>query len=108
MILGSIEPRAALFKQCYKYLLKPLKLVKPNMVYESPAPHNFAQLLGGIVLFFSSLFLIYGFMIEGWILSWFVIILALANIIFGFCAGCFIYFQLAKHNVPGFQSKLNN
>ena len=108
MVLGSIEPRLALFKQLYRYLLKPLRLVKPKPVYESPAPHNFAQLLGGIVLVLSSVFLFSGSMFPGWILTWFVILLALANIIFGFCAGCFIYFQLGKFNIPGFQTKPNN
>lgn len=108
MIIGSIKPQLALFKQFYRYLLKPLKLVKPNPVYQSPAPHNFAQLLGGIFLVISSFLLFSESIIYGWIFTWIVILLALANIIFGFCAGCFIYFQLGKYNIPGFQSKPNN
>lgn len=102
LILGSIEPRLALFKQFYRYVFVQLKLVKSNIVEESPAPHNFAQLLGGIVLAVSGLLLFNGSIIAGWAFAWFVILLALANIIFGFCAGCFIYFQFGKLGVPGF------
>jgi hypothetical protein len=105
MLFGSFEPKLALFKQFFRYVLKPLKLVKPNPVYESPAPHNFAQLLGGIVLILSDILLYRGSLLPGWTLSWIVILLALANVIFGFCAGCFIYFQLGKLNIPGFQVK---
>ena len=105
MLAGSLEPRLALFKQFFRYVVKPLKLVKPNPVYESPAPHNFAQLLGGIVLILSDLLLYRGSFLPGWTLTWLVIFLALANVIFGFCAGCFIYFQLGKLNIPGFQPK---
>jgi hypothetical protein len=108
MLTGSLEPRLALFKQFFRYVLKPLKLVKPKPVYESPAPHNFAQLLGGFVLAISSLLLLCESIIYGWIFTWIVILLALANVIFGFCAGCFIYFQLGKYNIPGFQNKPNN
>jgi hypothetical protein len=102
LIIGSIEPRLALFKQIYRHVFVQLKLVKPNIVEESPAPHNFAQLLGGIVLVVSMLFLFNGSIIAGWAFAWFVILLALANIIFGFCAGCFIYFRFGKLGVPGF------
>jgi hypothetical protein len=30
-------------------------------------------------------------------------VLAAANLFFGFCAGCFVYYQLGKLGVPGFQ-----
>jgi len=105
MLAGSLEPRLALFKQFFRYVLKPLRLVKPNPVYESPAPHNFAQLLGGFVLLVSDIFLFRGSFLPGWTLTWLVILLALANVVFGFCAGCFIYFQLGKLNISGFQPK---
>jgi hypothetical protein len=106
MLGGTIVTRLSLFKQIYRYVIVPLKLMKPNIVEESQKPHNFAQGLGGIVLAIASILIFSGLATAGWALVWFVIILALANILFGFCAGCFIYFQLGKFGLPGFN--LNN
>jgi hypothetical protein len=104
LVAGSFNSNFALFKLTYKNVLKPLKLLKPNLIDDSPAPHEFAQLLGGIVLGAGSLFLFFGSIMVGWIFAWIVIFLALANLLFGFCAGCFIYFQLSKLGTPGFVS----
>ncbi|MDP2035963.1 MAG: DUF4395 family protein, partial [Ignavibacteria bacterium] len=76
----------------------------PNIVEESSMPHTFAQTFGGVVLVISSIFLFNGNAITGWAIVWMVIILALANLVFGFCAGCFIYFQLGRFGVPGFRN----
>ncbi len=105
LVLGSMIPSLALFKIIYKYVVVPLGIMKPEIVEDLSAPHNFAQLLGGITLIISSILLFNGTMFLGWALSWIVIILALANLLFGFCAGCFIYYQLGRLNLPGFQSK---
>ncbi|MER3438442.1 MAG: DUF4395 domain-containing protein, partial [Chloroflexota bacterium] len=32
----------------------------------------------------------------GWVLAWIVAALALINLLFGFCAGCFLFFQLHR------------
>jgi hypothetical protein len=103
LIAGSINSTFALFKLTYNYVIKPLKLLKPNPVEDIPAPHEFAQLLGGVVLSIASLLLYTGSTLLGWIFAWFVIVLAAANLFFGFCAGCFVYYQLRKLRVPGFR-----
>ena len=102
LIAGSINKRLALFKMTYRYILKPLKLLRPRPVAESPAPHEFAQLLGGIFLGIGSILLFGRMEVPGWGLAWLVILLAFMNLVFGFCAGCFVYFQLAKLGMPGF------
>jgi hypothetical protein len=79
-----------------------MKLLKPNLQEDIPAPHEFAQLLGGIVLGIGSLLLSAGSILLGWACVWIVIALAAANVFFGFCAGCFVYYQLRKLGVPGF------
>jgi hypothetical protein len=107
LIGGSITPKLAGFKLIYKNAVRPLNLMKPHLVDDSPAPHEFAQLLGGIVLGTGSLSLLFGSALVGWIFAWIVIFLALANLLFGFCAGCFVYFQLGKLGVPGFSSHDN-
>ena len=105
LLAGSLNSKFALFKLTYKHVIKPLNLLKPNPVEDIPAPHEFAQLIGGIVLGIGSLFLYTGSLLLGWIFTWIVIALAAANLFFGFCAGCFVYYQLRKFGVPGFQSQ---
>lgn len=103
LIAGSFNSNFALFKMTYKYVIKPLKVLKPNLLEDIPAPHEFAQLLGGIVLGFGCLLLYTGSPFLGWIFTWIVIALAAANLFLGFCAGCFVYYQLRKFGVPGFR-----
>jgi len=102
MIGGSLVPALALFKMIYLHVVKPLHLMTPNPIQDSPAPHEFAQLLGGTMLGIASLFLFFVSVPAGWALAWIVIFLALANLLFGFCAGCFVYYQLGKRGVRGF------
>ncbi len=84
LLLGTLEPRAALFKQLYARVLRPLGIVSPRPVVESPRPHNFAQGLGGVVLAVASLAFWAGAIAVGWILVWIVLLLAFANLAFGF------------------------
>ena len=105
LIAGSINKKIALFKLAYSHIIKPSGFLKPNLIEDSAAPHEFAQLLGGIVLSIGSIFLYNSLSLAGWIFTWVVIILAAANLFFGFCAGCFVYYQLGKLGVPGFRIK---
>jgi hypothetical protein len=103
LLLGSLNPGLALFKLTYKHIVKPLKVIKPDPVDDIPAPHEFAQMLGGMMLCIGSIFLFSGSPLFGWMFVWIVIVLAAANLMFGFCAGCFVYYQLRKLGVPGFK-----
>ncbi len=105
LVGGSLNQHLALFKLMYKHVMKPLKLLEPNPLEDSPAPHEFAQLLGGIFLATGVFFLYTGSTFVGWTLSWVVILLAAMNLFFGFCAGCFVYYQLGKLGLPGFQPR---
>lgn len=97
LVVGTLFPRAALFKQIYLKVLKPAKLLKPNIIPDDPAPHRFAQGVGAAFLLASSFALLVMESIAiGWALAWVVIVLAAINLFFGFCAGCFVYFQLDR------------
>jgi hypothetical protein len=72
------------------------------VIVDNPEPHRFAQGFGGVVLTLAVFFLLSG-SAFGWLLVWLVIILAGLNLFLGFCAGCFIYYQLYRINVPGFE-----
>lgn len=103
MLVGTAVPRVALFKMVYHRLLRPVGVVKPDVIVDNPEPHRFAQGFGGVVLALALLSLIMGLTLLGWLLAWLVILLASLNLFLGFCAGCFVYYQLNKLNVPGFE-----
>lgn len=105
LIAGSVNKKIALFKLVYTHIIKTSGFLKPDLIEDSPAPHEFAQLLGGIVLSIGSILLYNNLSLAGWIFAWVVIILAAANLFFEFCAGCFVYYQLGKLGVPGFRIK---
>lgn len=95
LLLGTLAPRLALFKQLYFKVLKPRGIVKPRPVQDRPEPHNFAQGMGGVVLAIASLFLV-PLPVVGLALSLLVAILAFINVAFGYCLGCQIYYQLGR------------
>mgnify|MGYP001827338457 CR=1 FL=1 len=90
------------FRWFYVGVLRPLRLVRPDPVPDHPEPHRFAQGLGGAFLAAAVLLLIVGSSIIGWALVWLVIVLAAVNLFLGFCAGCFVYYWLARLQIPGF------
>jgi len=108
MLIGTIFPYAGLFKLVYKYIVKPIGIVKPNIVEEDNSPHQFAQGLGGIFLSVSFVALIAKFIILGWILAFIVLALAFINLTVNFCAGCYIYFQLHKFGVLQSKTETRN
>jgi molybdopterin converting factor small subunit len=90
------------FSIVYRRILRPLKLVKPDILDDNPEPHLFAQGFGAVVLGFGALTLFLGANVIGWILVWLVVLLAGLNLFVGFCVGCAIYYWLARFAIPGF------
>ncbi len=84
MLVGAVEPRAALFRQAYLTILRPAGLLRPRPVEESPKPHNFAQILGGVFLALASLAFLLSVPLVGWALAWIVLLLAFVNLAFSF------------------------
>ena len=96
MAIGTAIPQAALFQRFYRDVLRPAGLLKPDLHDEDAAPHRFAQGMGAAVLLIATIALFAGAQVLGWGLSFVVIALAAVNLFFGFCAGCFVYFQLQR------------
>jgi hypothetical protein len=103
LLVGTLRPKWSLFKQIYMRVVRPLGWMKPQVIDDDMAPHQFAQLLGGVFLGASATCLLLGFATVGWVLAWIVVALAALNFQLGFCAGCFLYYQLARHGLPGFR-----
>ncbi len=96
MAIGVVRPGHGPFQLLYKHAVIATGLVKPKIRQKDPAPHRFAQSVGASFLAVSTVFLIAGATTAGWILAWIVFTLALVNLVFGFCAGCFMFYQLHK------------
>ncbi len=95
LAMGALQPRVAPFQLLYHRVLKG-RALRPDVQPEDPAPHRFAQALGGTFLLAAAVALLGGAPGVGWTLAWLVAALALVNLLFGFCAGCFLYAQLAR------------
>lgn len=102
MLLGTAVSRLSLFKSVYQHVLRPAGVVKPDIVTDNPEPHRFAQGFGGVVVALAVVALLGGATTLGWALAGLVVVLAALNLFLGFCAGCFVYYQLNRLGVPGF------
>jgi hypothetical protein len=102
MIVGTMLPKAGLFKAVYFYVLKPRQIVRPDIKADNPEPHLFAQGFGGVVLAFATIALLANGTVLGWLLVWIVIALAALNLFAGICVGCMIYYQFNRLGLPGF------
>lgn len=99
MLVGTVWPQAGLFKLFYSRVLRPAGIARPQMEPDAPQPHLFAQGLGGLVLLAAVVALEVGALVIGWLLVGLVILLAAINLFLGFCAGCFIYYQLDRRGL---------
>jgi len=99
MIVGSIWPQAGLFKLIAQKGLQPAGLLKPDVREDIPQPHLFAQTIGGLMLLAATLVFALNAPVVGWVLVGIVVVLAAVNLFAGFCAGCFIYYQLARRGL---------
>lgn len=97
LLLGGIFPAYSLFQLIYRRVIVPAGLLTPQIVEGDGAAHRFAEVLGGLTMAVASVAFLVGQAYIGWILSWVVVVLAGVNLAFGFCAGCFLYYQIQKH-----------
>jgi hypothetical protein len=96
LLVGAALPGYGPFQLLYRHALRPAGIVRPHPRPDDPHPHRFAQGVGGIFLLLSAISLFSGATILGWVLAWIVVGLALVNLLFGFCAGCFAFYQLRR------------
>jgi hypothetical protein len=96
MLAAVASPALNLPRQLYIQALRPSGIVRPRIVQEDPAPHRFAQLVGGVFLAAASIFVITGSLVVAWALAWIVAALAFLNFAFNICVGCIMYAQLVR------------
>ncbi len=96
MLAAVASPSFNVPRLLYLRWLKPARIVRPRVVQEDPAPHRFAQLVGGVFLAAASVFVITGLLLVAWVLAWIVAALAFLNFAFNICVGCIMYAQLVR------------
>jgi Domain of unknown function (DUF4395) len=97
MALSALFPSLNLFRLVYTGIVIPLRLLKPRIVEDDPAPHRFAQGVGAAFLIAATLvFYLTKATPPGWALDLIVFVLAAINLTVGFCAGCFVYYHLGR------------
>ena len=97
LALSAAFPALGPFRLLYRGVITPLRILTPRIVEDDPAPHRFAQAVGALFLTASSIALV-GAQAQalGWVLDLIVFALATLNFTVGFCAGCFVYYQLGR------------
>ena len=97
LFLSAAVPEIGPFRLVYRGLLVPAHILTPRIVEDDPAPHRFAQGVGAVFLIAASLVL---YLTQasalGWTLDLIVFVLSTLNFTVGFCAGCFVYYQLGR------------
>ena len=99
MLAAVASPSLNVPRLLYVHVLRPSGIVKPRLVREDPAPHRFAQLVGGVFLAAASIFVVTGVLLVAWVLAWIVVALAFLNFAFNICVGCIVYAQLVRVGV---------
>lgn len=101
-LLGATKFNIAPYTAIYKYVLVPVKLIKPKTIVDDPLPHRFASLIGGILILFGSIFLFIDIPIVGWLFVFTVFTLQNLNLWVNFCMMYSMYYVLNKFGVSGF------
>ena len=101
LAVATARPAWGLFRALYQRIVLPLRWLRPHVLDDDPAPHRFAQGIGAAFLGLGWIALISGASVVGWVLVLLVAVLALVNVVFDFCAGCFVYYQLRRFGLIG-------
>ena len=97
MVISALAPSVSPFRLVYQGVVLPLRILKPRIIEDDPAPHRFAQGVGATFLIAATLvFYLLRATPVGWALDLIVFVLAGINLTIGFCAGCFVYYHLGR------------
>ncbi len=96
LLLNVAWPAGGPLRLLYRRVALPLRVVRPHLVVDDPAPHRFSQGVGMVFLAASAAALYLGAAWWGWGLASLVGVLAAVNVFWNFCAGCFLYYQLRR------------
>lgn len=96
LLAGVLWPELGPLRLVYRHVAVPFGIVRPHLVPDEAAPHRFAQGLGSVFLLGATAALYGGLATLGWVLAGLVAALAALNVLWNFCAGCFLFYQLRR------------
>lgn len=85
----------------YRYLVRPLRLMRSDYRLDNIQPHTFGQLIGAITALAAAGLLYGGYPLAGRALIGGLIFLTLISYL-GWCIGCYFYYQLNRLGLGGF------
>ena len=109
IVLGSIFLVTAVYRPLspivliYRYVVKPLGLMRSDYRLDNIQPHAFGQFIGAITVALALALLYMGYHPAGWAIVWVLFSLTLISYL-GWCVGCFLYYQLYRLGLQGFFS----
>ncbi len=99
LLVAVVWPDLGPLRLVYRHVAVPLGIVRPHLVPDEAAPHRFAQALGGVFLLGATAALYGGLAALGWVLAGLVAVLAAVNVLWNFCTGCFLFYQLRRSGI---------
>ena len=100
-LLATLQPALNPYAILYRFILRPLGLLRSDLRPDHMAAHRFATMVGSILTATASYLLITGHTQIGWSLVWLIVTLT-AIALLGWCAGCFTYYTLHRMGLMRF------
>mgnify|MGYP001088954582 CR=1 FL=1 len=93
----SISP----FTLLYRWIIKPLGIIKSDYRLDNIQPHKFGQLVGVITVVLALALIQFDYVFAGWSIVGVLIVLTVTSYA-GWCVGCYLYYQLNRIGLGGF------
>ncbi len=100
LLSGTVRSMSP-FSLLYRWIIKPLRIIKSDYRLDNIQPHKFGQLIGAITVVLALALIQFGYTTAGWIIVG--VLIALTAISYaGWCVGCYMYYQLNRLGLGGF------
>lgn len=109
VVLGGVFLVTAVYRPLspfvlvYRYVVRPLGVIRSDYRLDNIQPHAFGQFIGAITVMLALALLYMGYRQAGWAIVWVLFGLTLISYL-GWCVGCFLYYQLHRLGLRGFFS----
>jgi hypothetical protein len=103
-LCGALQLPFAPYRLAYQRIVKPMGIAQPHVINDNMAPHRFSMALGTLFNGVGALLLATVGNV-GWVLVGIVFVLANLQFWLNFCAGCWLYYQLNRLGVAGFDKQ---
>ncbi len=100
LLSGSVR-RISPFALIYRWVVRPLHLMRSDYRLDNIQPHKFGQLVGVLTVVMALGLIETGYPIAGWVVVGILIALTAVSYA-GWCIGCFLYYQLNRLGLGGF------